>query len=94
MYRIDHFLGKEATQNLHLLRFANGAPAAFWNREHVESVQIDVPETLGISNRARFYDATAAMPDMLVTHLAPGQLALQPVTRAGRCRPAVTDRQL
>jgi len=48
MYRIDHFLGKEATQDLHLLRFANGSSAAYWNRGHVESVQIDVPETHGI----------------------------------------------
>jgi glucose-6-phosphate 1-dehydrogenase len=69
VYRIDHFLGKEATQDLHLLRFANGSSAAYWNREHVASVQIDVPETLGISDRAQFYDATGAVLDMLVTHL-------------------------
>jgi glucose-6-phosphate 1-dehydrogenase len=36
VYRIDHFLGKEATQDLHLLRFANGSPTAYWNRGHVE----------------------------------------------------------
>src|SRR6185295_11636241 len=69
VYRIDHFLGKEATQDLHLLRFANGSSAAYWDRGHVESVQIDVPETLGISDRAQFYDATGAVLDMLVTHL-------------------------
>jgi glucose-6-phosphate 1-dehydrogenase len=46
IYRIDHFLGKEATQDLHLLRFANGSFAAMWEREYVESVQIDVPEKL------------------------------------------------
>ncbi len=51
VYRIDHFLGKEATQDLHLLRFANGLFAAMWNRQHVESVQIDVPEKLGITAR-------------------------------------------
>ena len=80
VYRIDHFLGKEATQDLHLLRFANGAPAAFWNREHIESVQIDVPETLGISNRAQFYDATGAVLDMLVTHLfqVAAEVAMEP----------------
>src|ERR1700685_1230054 len=55
VYRIDHFLGKEATQDLHLLRFANGAFAAMWNREHVESVQIDVPEKLGITDRSEVY---------------------------------------
>jgi glucose-6-phosphate 1-dehydrogenase len=80
VYRIDHFLGKEATQDLHLLRFANGSSAAFWNRDHVESVQIDVPETLGISDRAQFYDVTGAVLDMLVTHLfqVAAEVAMEP----------------
>ena len=69
VYRIDHFLGKEATQNLHVLRFANELIGGIWDRRHVESVQIDVPERLGIRDRAVFYDATGAMLDMLVTHL-------------------------
>ena len=80
VYRIDHFLGKEASQDLHLLRFANGSSAAFWNRDHVESVQIDVPETLGISDRAQFYDVTGAVLDMLVTHLfqVAAEVAMEP----------------
>ncbi len=80
VYRIDHFLGKEATQDLHVLRFANGSSAAYWQREYVESVQIDVPETLGISDRARFYDATGAVLDMLVTHLfqVAAEVAMEP----------------
>ena len=69
VFRIDHFLGKEATQNLHVLRFANGLFDAVWGREHVRAVQIDVPEKLGITDRAKFYDATGAVLDMLVTHL-------------------------
>ena len=69
VYRIDHFLGKEATQNLHVLRFANAVIGGLWNNEHVAQVQIDVPETLGIADRAEFYDATGAVLDMLVTHL-------------------------
>jgi glucose-6-phosphate 1-dehydrogenase len=69
VYRIDHFLGKEATQDLHVLRFANGLFDAMWDGDHVESVQIDVPEKLGITDRAGFYDATGAVLDMLVTHL-------------------------
>ncbi|MET0695587.1 MAG: glucose-6-phosphate dehydrogenase [Propionibacteriaceae bacterium] len=69
IYRIDHFLGKEATQNLHMLRFANDIFADTWNRDHVVEVQIDVPETLDIADRAGFYDATGAALDMLVTHL-------------------------
>ncbi len=69
VYRIDHFLGKEATQNVHVLRFANEMIGGIWNRRHIESVQIDVPERLGITDRALFYDATGALLDMLVTHL-------------------------
>jgi glucose-6-phosphate 1-dehydrogenase len=69
VFRIDHFLGKEATQNLHVLRFANGLFDAVWSRENVRAVQIDVPEKIGITDRAKFYDATGAVLDMLVTHL-------------------------
>ena len=80
VYRIDHFLGKEATQDLHVLRFANGLFDAMWNRQHVESVQIDVPEKLGITDRSKFYDATGAVLDMLVTHLfqVAAEVAMEP----------------
>ncbi|WP_129338330.1 glucose-6-phosphate dehydrogenase [Cellulomonas endophytica] len=69
VFRIDHFLGKEATQNLHVVRFANELVGGAWNREHVAQVQVDVPETLDVADRAEFYDATGALLDMLVTHL-------------------------
>lgn len=49
--------------------FAGGSSAAYWNREHIEPVQIGVPQTLGISDRAQFRDATGAVLDMLVTYL-------------------------
>lgn len=80
VYRIDHFLGKEATQNLHVLRFANGMIDGIWNAEHVEQVQIDVPETLNIDDRAEFYDNTGAVLDMLVTHLfqVAAEIAMEP----------------
>ena len=80
VYRIDHFLGKEATQDLHVLRFANELFAAMWDRHHIESVQIDVPETLDIDDRAEFYDATGAVLDMLVTHLfqVAAEVAMEP----------------
>jgi glucose-6-phosphate 1-dehydrogenase len=80
VYRIDHFLGKEATQDLHLLRFANGLFSAIWNRRHIESVQIDVPERLGVTDRSEFYDATGAVLDMLVTHLfqVAAEVAMEP----------------
>ena len=85
VYRIDHFLGKEATQDLHVLRFANGLFAAMWDREHVESVQIDVPEKLGITDRSVFYDATGAILDMLVTHLfqVAAEVAMEPPASLG-----------
>lgn len=69
IYRIDHFLGKESVQNILALRFANGMFEAMWNRDHIDHVQIDVPESLGIGTRAGFYEKTGALRDMLVTHL-------------------------
>jgi glucose-6-phosphate 1-dehydrogenase len=80
VYRIDHFLGKEGTQDLHVLRFANEMFSGIWNRRHVESVQIDVPEKLGITDRSAFYDATGAVLDMLVTHLfqVAAEVAMEP----------------
>ena len=80
VYRIDHFLGKEATQNLYLTRFANRLFGDVWNGRHIAQVQIDVPETLDIDDRAGFYDATGAMLDMLVTHLfqVAAEVAMEP----------------
>jgi glucose-6-phosphate 1-dehydrogenase len=69
IFRIDHFLGKEAAQNILALRFANGLFEPIWNRGHIDHIQIDVPETLNVSDRAGFYDQTGAFRDMVVTHL-------------------------
>ena len=69
IFRIDHFLGKEPAQNILAFRFANGLFEPIWNRNHIDYVQIDVPETLGLDNRAAFYEATGAYRDMVVTHL-------------------------
>ncbi|MDP9405647.1 MAG: glucose-6-phosphate dehydrogenase [Actinomycetota bacterium] len=69
IYTIDHFLGKETLQNVLALRFANGMFEPVWNRSHIDSVQIDVPETLSIGTRAGFYERTGALRDMIVTHL-------------------------
>ena len=69
IFRIDHFLGKESVDNILAFRFANGMLEPVWNREHISYVQIDVPETLSIEERAAFYDATGAYRDMIVTHL-------------------------
>ncbi len=80
IFRIDHFLGKEGTQNLHALRFGNGLFDHVWNSHNVRAVQIDVPETLDIDDRAGFYDETGALLDMVVTHLfqLAAEVAMEP----------------
>jgi glucose-6-phosphate 1-dehydrogenase len=69
VFRIDHFLGKEAALNILALRFANGLFEPIWNRNHIDHIQIDVPETLDVGGRAAFYEGTGAFRDMIVTHL-------------------------
>jgi hypothetical protein len=94
VFRIDHFLGKEGTQDLHALRFGNGVFDRLWSAEHVRAVQIDVPETLDIADRATFYDATGAMLDMIVTHLfqLAAEVAMEtPASRATCSRPGRTS---
>ncbi|HLI00787.1 MAG TPA: glucose-6-phosphate dehydrogenase, partial [Acidimicrobiales bacterium] len=80
IYRIDHFLGKEAAQDIHVLRFANGLFSGAWDGRHIGSVQIDVPETLDVSTRGSFYDATGTILDMIVTHLfqLAAEVAMEP----------------
>jgi glucose-6-phosphate 1-dehydrogenase len=69
IFRIDHFLGKEAALNILAFRFANGLFEPIWNRNFIDHVQIDVPETLSVEGRAAFYEGTGAFKDMVVTHL-------------------------
>jgi len=69
IFRIDHFLGKEPAQNILAFRFANGLFEPIWNRNFIDHVQIDVPETLGLGRRSAFYEQTGAYRDMVVTHL-------------------------
>ena len=84
VYRIDHFLGKEAVRTLMALRFANGVIESLWNREHVASVQIDVPEQLGMEGRGSFYEKTGCFRDMVSTHLCQvlGVVAMEPPSGA------------
>src|SRR5580693_2045401 len=69
IYRMDHFLGKETVQNIMVLRFANGVFEPIWNRDHIDHVQITVAETVGVELRARFYEATGALRDMVPNHV-------------------------
>ncbi|MEO6186038.1 MAG: glucose-6-phosphate dehydrogenase [Steroidobacteraceae bacterium] len=90
IFRIDHFLGKEPAQNILAFRFANGLFEPIWNRNFIDHVQIDVPETLALGKRAGFYEQTGAYRDMVVTHLfqilgfmameAPTHLAPKPIS--------------
>jgi glucose-6-phosphate 1-dehydrogenase len=85
IFRIDHYIGREAVQNLLALRFANGMFEPVWNRNHIDHVQIDVPETLSIETRGSFYEETGAFRDMIVTHLFQvlGFVAMEPPTSLG-----------
>jgi glucose-6-phosphate 1-dehydrogenase len=85
IFRIDHYLGRESVQNLLALRFANGMFEPVWNRNHIDHVQIDVPETLSIEMRGSFYEETGAFRDMVVTHLFQvlGFVAMEPPTALG-----------
>ncbi len=69
IYRIDHYLGKEAVQNLMALRFGNALFEPLWRRGLIKHVQITVAEELGVERRGHFYDATGALRDMVQNHL-------------------------
>ncbi|MDX8405358.1 MAG: glucose-6-phosphate dehydrogenase [Mariprofundus sp.] len=69
IYRIDHYLGKEAVQNLMVFRFGNSVLEPLWNRNHIDHVQISVSESLGIGYRAGYYDKSGALKDMIQSHL-------------------------
>ncbi|MEL7129665.1 MAG: glucose-6-phosphate dehydrogenase [Pseudomonadota bacterium] len=69
VYRIDHYLGKETVQNLMVLRFANALFEPVWSRAEVDHVQITVAESLGVGDRADYYDGSGALRDMVQNHL-------------------------
>ncbi|MBI1250554.1 MAG: glucose-6-phosphate dehydrogenase [Alphaproteobacteria bacterium] len=69
VFRVDHYLGKEAVQNLIALRFANALFEPIWNRECIDHVQICIGETIGVDGRTDYYDAYGALRDMVQNHL-------------------------
>ncbi len=69
IFRIDHYLGKETVQNILVLRFANTIFEPIWNRNYISSVQITAAETVGIEERAGYYETAGALRDMVQNHL-------------------------
>ena len=83
VFRIDHYLGKETVQNILVLRFANTIFEPIWNRNYIASVEITAAETVGVEERAGYYESSGALRDMVQNHLTQ-MLALTTMEAPGR----------
>lgn len=83
IYRIDHYLGKEMVQNIQVVRFSNPIFESIWNNRYISNIQITSSETLGVGERASYYDQTGALMDMVQNHMLQmvSLVAMEPPSR-------------